>query len=149
MKRGRGFYIGDGGSEWSFVHVVDLAGVYLKLVEAAVMGGGGKGADWFGEDGKGEGYYFAESETRSWKEVAERVVKLVRRKGGKGKVVEELESLSVERVKEEVNGFGAVLWGTNVVMKAERARNVLRWEPKEKGVDESLEKEVEAVLENA
>lgn len=143
VKKGKGFYVGAGGSEWSFVHVVDLAGIYLKLVEAAVRGG--EGADWFGGEEGGEGYYFAESETIPWKVVAEKAVEFARKKGVQ--VESELESFGVQKVNEEAHAWGAVLWGTNAIQRADRARKTLGWVPKEKTVFEVLEAEVEAAVE--
>jgi len=43
-KVGAPFYVGEGTNTRSWVHIEDLMTVYLKLVEAAVSGGGG--ADW-------------------------------------------------------------------------------------------------------
>lgn len=43
-KEGAVFYGGEGTNTRSWVHIEDLMTVYLKLVEAAVSGGGG--ADW-------------------------------------------------------------------------------------------------------
>jgi nucleoside-diphosphate-sugar epimerase len=44
MKKRRAFYTNEGGNTRSWVHIDDLMNVYLKLVEAAVCGGGK--ADW-------------------------------------------------------------------------------------------------------
>lgn len=43
-KVGAPFYAGEGTNSRSWVHIEDLMTVYLKLVEAAVAGGGD--ADW-------------------------------------------------------------------------------------------------------
>ncbi|USW55844.1 Putative NAD-dependent epimerase/dehydratase, NAD(P)-binding domain-containing protein [Septoria linicola] len=62
-KIGAPFYARDGTNTRSFVHIDDLAQLYLKLVEAAVDGGGQ--ADW-----GVEGYYFAASQEHSHLELA-------------------------------------------------------------------------------
>lgn len=54
LERKQGFMVGEGKSQWGFVHVRDLSLVYLKLAEAAAEGGGK--ASW-----GSEGYYFAEN----------------------------------------------------------------------------------------
>ena len=43
-KVGAPFYVGEGTNTRSWVHIEDLVTVYLKLVEAAVSGGGN--ANW-------------------------------------------------------------------------------------------------------
>jgi nucleoside-diphosphate-sugar epimerase len=43
-KLGAAFYVGEGKTTRSWVHIEDLMTVYLKLVEAAIVGG--SGADW-------------------------------------------------------------------------------------------------------
>ena len=43
-KVGAAFYAGEGENRRSWVHIEDLMTVYLKLVEAAIAGGGS--ADW-------------------------------------------------------------------------------------------------------
>jgi NAD dependent epimerase/dehydratase family enzyme len=43
-KVGAPFYVGEGTNTRSWVHIEDLIIVYMKLVEAAVSGGGS--ADW-------------------------------------------------------------------------------------------------------
>lgn len=44
QKVGAAFYGGEGKNTRSWVHIVDLMDVYIRLVEAAVAGG--EGADW-------------------------------------------------------------------------------------------------------
>ncbi|TGZ83701.1 NAD(P)-binding protein [Ascodesmis nigricans] len=139
LKLKHGFVVGEGKAQWSVVHVRDLARVYLALVEAAVEGGGG--ADWFDGQG-GEGYYFAENGSVGWREVVEKVGKVGRRLGVLEEGEGEVERWEVEEVNEKVNPYGGVLWGTNALCKADRARKVLGWEPKEVGWEETLEEEI-------
>lgn len=54
LERGSGFYVGEGKTYWTNVHVHDLSELYVKLVEDA--SNGGKKATW-----GPEGYYFAEN----------------------------------------------------------------------------------------
>lgn len=55
ILRGKGFMVEKGETWWNHVHVLDLADLYVMLVEEAVKPGGGK-ATW-----GPEGYYFAEN----------------------------------------------------------------------------------------
>lgn len=55
LTRGKGLMVNQGQTHWNNVHVLDLAKLYLLLVEEALKPNGGK-ATW-GSDG----YYFAEN----------------------------------------------------------------------------------------
>lgn len=55
LKRGKGLMVNKGQTHWNNIHVLDLAELYLLLVEEALKPDGGN-ATW----GK-EGYYFAEN----------------------------------------------------------------------------------------
>jgi nucleoside-diphosphate-sugar epimerase len=64
LQSGKGFHVGEGGNEWTYIDVHDLSEVYLSLMEAAmesVSGIGDGKATW----GK-EGYYFAEAGDYRW-----------------------------------------------------------------------------------
>lgn len=64
LEGGRGFQVGEGGNEWTFVDVVDLSDVYLEIMQAAleIVEGKGEGKASWGEDG----YYFAEAGGYRW-----------------------------------------------------------------------------------
>lgn len=147
LKLKHGFVVGEGAAEWSCVHVLDLAEVYVKLVEAAARGG--EGAEWFEGEGEGKeegsgGYYFAENGRFRWREVTDKILDVARKKGllndeQAGKVV----NMSAQEVAEKAHPFGGVLWGTNSLCSADRARRALGWEPKEVGWEETVEEEIE------
>lgn len=71
-RLGYAFYSGNGENTRSWVHIEDLARLYLRLVEAAVAGG--NGADW-----GAQGYYFASTQEASQKEVAIATGKILKR----------------------------------------------------------------------
>lgn len=132
LKRGKGFTVRGGKNVWNSVHIRDLCALYLLLTEAAVKGG--QGADW-----DTEGYYFAEDGDFSWGELAREITKRAAAKGYLKSA--EVEELDVEEVK-KLHPFGHVLWGTNSIGKAERARK-LGWAPTEKSLLETLDELIE------
>ena len=115
------------------MHISDLSDCYLKLVEAAVQGGGK--ATW----GK-EGYYFTENGEHAWGQVSRQVASAAYKQGflPSDKVV----SRSCEEAQRRPDGTSvrSILWGANSRGKAIRARKVLGWLPKEKSMEaETLE----------
>jgi len=107
------------------VHVNDLSDCYLKLIEAAVAGGGK--ATW----GK-EGYYLTENGTLIWGDMS-KVVAVEAHKQGlipTDKVV----SVSNEEV-DRLRNHGSLLWGANSRGTALRARKLLGWSPRGKRVE--------------
>ncbi|KAF2755989.1 NAD(P)-binding protein [Pseudovirgaria hyperparasitica] len=124
LKRGKGVRVGKGLNNWTMVHVHDLSGLFLTLVEAAARGGGK--AAW-----GAEGYYFAENGEFLWGEVSEAIAKETAKRGFTK--TDEVESIGSEEADKECVS-GAFLWGTNSRCKAIRARKVLGWEPKGKSL---------------
>lgn len=107
------------------MHVNDLSDCYLKLIEAAVAGGGK--ATW----GK-EGYYLTENGTLIWGDMS-KVVAVEAHKQGlipTDKVV----SVSNEEV-DRLRNHGSLLWGANSRGTALRARKLLGWSPRGKRVE--------------
>jgi len=107
------------------VHVNDLSDCYLKLIEAAVAGGGK--ATW----GK-EGYYLTENGTLIWGDMS-KVVAVEAHKQGlipTDKVV----SVSNEEV-DRLRNHGSLLWGANSRGTALRARKLLGWSPRGKSFE--------------
>ena len=133
LQEKQGFQVGEGKAQWDNVHIYDLSNLYVKLVEAAVSGGGK--ATW----GK-EGYYFAEHGSHIWGEVA-KTLALSAHKSGLIPT-SELKSISSTEANKLQNG-GPVLWGTNSKGKAIRAHRLLGWTPKEESLDKEMPKSIE------
>ncbi|GME27559.1 Nucleoside-diphosphate-sugar epimerase [Neofusicoccum parvum] len=119
LERGKGFVVGDGGAVWNTVHVQDLAGLFVRLVEEATKGGGS--ATW-----GPEGYYFAENGQVAWRDGMSRLVDAAFQKGLIKST--EVESLDEEQAK-KISPFALIMWGMNSRSKAVRARKLLGWHP--------------------
>ena len=122
LERKEGFQVGAGENFGPHVHIHELSDCYVKLVEAAVKGGGR--ATW----GK-EGYYFVENGELIWGNISRDVTKAAHKLGF-------ISSENVVSVSEtEADGlawWGSALWGANSRFRAIRARKLLEWTP-EKG----------------
>jgi len=108
------------------VHVSDLSDCYLKLIEAAVAGGGK--ATW----GK-EGYYLTENGTLIWGDMSKMVAVEAHKQGLIP--TDEVVSVSIEEV-ERLRNHGSHLWGANSRGTAIRARKLLGWSPRGKTVED-------------
>ena len=128
LETKHGLQVGAGETFWPNVHVYDMSKVYLKLVEAAVQGGGK--ATW----GK-EGYYFTENGEHVWGKVAKAVASAAHKQGL-------IPSDDVVKVSNEeanqITKWGAVVWGANSRCRAIRARKILAWSPKERSLDDEI-----------
>lgn len=129
LKRGKSFQVREGKNKWTEVHVQDLAGVYVALVEAALSQGGGR-ATW-----NEEGYYFAENGEFVWGDVARAVAKAAMEKGFIKR--DDVESIGVEEA-DQLTEAGSYLWGMNSRARAVRARKLLGWKPKEKKLFDTI-----------
>lgn len=129
LRKGRPFQIGQGESVWSTVHVSDLGKLFTLLLQAAISG---QSAVW-----NSEGVIFAENGNtvskppsppssanlcQSWSAFAKLVSKAAKEQG----LIQssDVESISAEQAN-EVMAHGAVVLGTNAVIKSSRARE--RW----------------------
>lgn len=125
LQEKRGFQIGAGKTFWNHVHVNDLSDCYLKLVEAAVAGGGT--ATW-----GAEGYYLVENGTHVWGHMS-KVVALEAYKQGFIPSAEVI-SMTPDEV-DRLRKHASVIWGANSRGSAIRARKLLGWAPKGKSIE--------------
>ena len=98
----------------------DLSDCYVKLIEAAVEGGGR--ATW----GK-EGYYFAENGELVWGNISKTVTKTSHKLGFIPS--DQIVSIS-DKEADGLAWWGSALWGANSRFRAIRARKLLEWTPK-------------------
>ncbi len=107
------------------MHVSDLSDCFLKLIEAAVAGGGK--ATW----GK-EGYYLTENGTLIWRDMS----KMISIEAHKQGLIpsDEVVSLSTEEAN-RLRPHGSLLWGANSRGTAIRARKLLGWSPRGKSIE--------------
>ena len=129
-----GIQVGKGKAYWSNVHVHDLSDCYLKLVEAAVDGGGK--ATW-GKDG----YYFTENGQHVWGEVAKAISFAVHKQGFIPS--DDVVAMSGDEVN-QIMSNGAILWGANLRGRALRARKLLGWSPRGKAMADETPEAVDA-----
>jgi len=124
--------IGQGKARWNNVHVHDLALVFVLLTEAAVKKD--TNPELWGSE---KGYYLVENGEHVWAELARLMGKKAKELGFVKEVLKE-DQLEKDAAEEQA-GFEAVSWGLNSRGKAERARKVLGWTPKEKALEDSVE----------
>ena len=136
LEKKQGFQVGEGENLGPHVSVYDLSDVYVKLVEAAVEGGGK--ATW-GNDG----YYFAENGELKWGNVSKAVAKTSHKLG---LIPSDQVSTISEKEADSLAWWGSALWGANSRYRAIRARKLLEWMPKrgEKDFDSDVVEVVEA-----
>ena len=120
LESKKGFQVGGGENLGPNVYVHDLSDCYVKLVEAAVEGGGK--ATW----GK-EGYYFVENGEHIWGHISKATAKAAH----KQRLLPSDEVFSIsEKEADSLAWWGSALWGANSRYHAIRARKLLGWLPK-------------------
>ena len=139
LQRGGGFTIGKEDYMWFSIHVYDLSRLYLTLVEAAVRGDDGK--TW--ED---KAYYVVENGEFRWNELVKGLAGEAYKKG----LIESQELDTLEgKEREELGVVGVAVWNVWSRVKALRARKVLGWTPKERGLMEEVPDIVKSEAERA
>lgn len=129
LLRGRTIQIGAGKTEWDYVHVHDLAKLYVSLVEEAAK----KNVD---EELWGpKVYYLAENGHFVWGEVSQKIADAAAKAGYIR--TNEVEVVSVEEAQ-AIGGQGAITWGANSKGKSIRARKLLGWNPTGPSLDEEI-----------
>ena len=122
LERKEGFQVGAGKNFGPHVFIHELSDCYVKLVEAAVEGGGR--ATW----GK-EGYYFVENGEFIWGNISRDVTKAAHKLG----FISSDHVVSISATEADgLAWWGSALWGANSRFRSIRARKLLEWIP-EKG----------------
>ena len=135
---GKAFYYGEGENVRSWVHIDDLMGLYLKVIEAAASG---KTGECFNENG----YYFAATQEISHLEVARVIGEVLHKEG----VVRDPEPkpISLEEVDKmlRVPGYERLaryMFASNSRTRPERAEKLFGYKGEAPRLLESLETEV-------
>ncbi|KAI1176707.1 NAD(P)-binding protein [Nemania sp. FL0916] len=124
QKLGKPFYLGSGENMRGWVHIDDFVQIYVKLVEAAVAGGGN--VSW-GQ----EGYFLAATQEASQKEIAEVTARILFMEGRVSST--QAQSISNEEMASlfpDAPDTGFFSFGCNSRSKADRARKELGYVPK-------------------
>ena len=133
LERKQGFQVGPGENRTAIVHVFDLSNCFLKLVEAAVSGGGN--ASW-GQDG----YYFTENGEASFGQVARDVASAAHKQG---LIPSEEVFMISDSDANSMSLKGATIWGANFRYHALRARKLLGWSPTEVPLGQTIAEAVQ------
>ncbi|KAL4927037.1 uncharacterized protein BDV17DRAFT_292930 [Aspergillus undulatus] len=121
LKERQAAYVGRGLGRWSAIHVADLAGLFVKLVERAANGGESDSDVW-----DENGLYFAEAGEETFKEIATQVANEAYKLGYVDKP-DSIRSIPPQESDSVIPG-GVVFLATNARARALRARNLLGWE---------------------
>ncbi|KAF2815820.1 NAD(P)-binding protein [Mytilinidion resinicola] len=135
VKLGATFYAGDGTNTRSWVHIEDLMIIYLKLVEAALTGGGN--ADW-----GLQGYYFAATHEASQLDIAKAAGSILHKHGIlKTEDPQRVTSGQVNTMMERFNypGIATYMFAANSRSTAERAKKLFEYEAKASTLWENIE----------
>ncbi|KIW64176.1 hypothetical protein PV04_09129 [Phialophora macrospora] len=128
LKTGRGFQVRKGENIWHFIHVQDLAKLYLLLGEAAAHGG--PPATW-----NDKGYYLAEAGSFVWGDILRQLTELGHRKGLlASSEIQELDPDDVDKLVYQ----GKRLAGTNSRGTSLRAKKLLGWQPEMPSIEDAL-----------
>lgn len=129
IETGQAFTVGRGQSRWSNVHIHDLSDIYVLLVGQALVGG--DVATW----GR-EGYYFAENGEHVWVNVANKTAQKAQAQG----LVDSAHTVSwsPEEADKHIDSC-AMFYGTDCLCKANRARHVLGWMPRQHSIEQEIQ----------
>lgn len=117
LRAGRAMYVGEGKAQWTNVHVVDLAEMYLLVLDAALKGEAPEGL---------AGLFYPASEFFTWSDVSVRIGEILH---GKSLIEDATPTSGLP---------GGWFWGSNVRMKSTNGTN-LGWIPTRGGTCEMLE----------
>ncbi|KAK1635983.1 hypothetical protein BDP81DRAFT_32017 [Colletotrichum phormii] len=131
LEKGFAPIVAPGKAEWDNVHVHDLSRLFVTLVEATQDTSKNADPEILGS----RAYYFVESGTHAWREVAGWVAEEAHRQGYLP------AALTKEATMKEVlqsDGKANATWGMNSKSKAERARKYLGWEAESRSLREDI-----------
>jgi hypothetical protein len=141
---GAGFTLSQGQNILAYIHVNDLASIYVALLADALKGAEGSDVRLWGTDA----YYLASSEELSFTEYMQALVKVLSRKGvttedAIRRLGNETVSPELAAVRKAAVAHGC---GVNVRCRSKRAEILLGWRANEQGLLGSLSEVVDAVL---
>ncbi|GAB1310562.1 NAD-dependent epimerase/dehydratase domain-containing protein [Madurella fahalii] len=108
--------VGTGKTEWDHIHIHDVSSLVVSLIDAVLDPTFRENPEVFGE----RAYYFCESGTHVWGEVAAKIGAEAVKQG----LLKEVMSKEVQE-----GDVAGETWGANSKCVASRARKYLGWEP--------------------
>ena len=150
LKRHKAETIGPGEATWNNVHIDDLCDAYMIILDHLLAA--------YGPDAKSDvqpspyltlgrtGYYFAENGSNTWRQIAEKIGEVLYKKG----IAKSPEVTSFPDDEVESNIYGIYSWfvaGSESNSKAERVRK-LGWNPHHPSLLDSIEEQIDAILNN-
>jgi nucleoside-diphosphate-sugar epimerase len=150
-----GFTISAGKNLQAFIHVIDLARMYLILLSHALKPQDNANPTTGREIWGPEAYYFAEQEELPFREFMENMVTVLQKHGElKSSAIKEIDFDTIAEAMGAADAEAdswvmhiAIMFGCNMRVRSSRAR-ALGWKPQESGVgatmDEVLGKYLEA-----
>ncbi|KAI7975376.1 hypothetical protein EIK77_000220 [Talaromyces pinophilus] len=134
LRRRRAFTINKNANRWNMIHTQDLSALYLLLTEAAVDGLSG---NLWNE----HGYYFAENGGFAWGEIIHEIARVGYAKGLlDSDIPEELSNAEVSRFWKG----GQMNVSSTSLGEAQRARELLGWNPEKHSLLEDIGRTMEA-----
>jgi len=150
LKRHKAEVIGPGEAIWNNVHIDDLSDAYIIIFDQLLAA--------YGPDAKPdaqpspylttgrEGYYFVESGKHTWRQLSEKIGEVLYKKG----IAKSSEVTSFPDDEVESSLWGKWSWflvGSQSVANAERIRK-LGWKPHRPSLFDSVEEQVDALINN-
>ncbi|PKY03699.1 NAD(P)-binding protein [Aspergillus campestris IBT 28561] len=121
--------VGRGEATWSNVHISDISGMFLKLVERAAA------CDGDGDLWNKNGLYFPGIDAMNFKDLAQIIA-------DEAYKLALTDSATVKEISHEeadaLSGHAGILWGTNAVQNSQRARLLLGWTPSGRSLQEEI-----------
>ena len=131
-----GFTVSQGSNVLSYIHVNDLADIYVRLLADAVAGAGNSKQHLWGP----QAYYFASDEELTFSEYMEALVKVLKTKGLIA--TEAIKQIGVDSDASELEVVNrtarAHACGANIRCRSQRAETLLGWKPKGQRVKDTL-----------
>ncbi|KAI5921434.1 hypothetical protein F4810DRAFT_722224 [Camillea tinctor] len=134
LDRGAAVQVGKGENRWGNVHIRDLGKLISRLAEEASNDGAAKPELW-----SDQGLYLTSVGETSFADVSQKIASAAVQQGLiKTKTVEELVGTEADKVLPA----GSIMYGTNARSKAQRAKELLGWTPKEDSLDAEIPRAV-------
>ncbi|TQS32038.1 hypothetical protein Golomagni_07662, partial [Golovinomyces magnicellulatus] len=124
--------IGAGKTEWDHVNISDLSALILGLVDATQDSSKQKDPEIFGLNA----YYFAESGSHKWADVAQWIADECHRQGYIAEAA--TKNITLEEAAAMKGSTGGRTYGLNSKGKAERANRYLGWKPQARSLQASI-----------